>query len=371
MQTYKTVGDTKLNLYIYNPPGHKATDKSPAIVFFFGGGWTNGSPTQFEQHCKHLASRGMVAITADYRVASRNQVKAVELRARRQERDPLCAGRKRRSSASIPIALRPAADRPAGIWRQPAARSRVLTNRPKTPRSAACPMRMALFNPAVVLAEAPGLTSVNQEKVDSLKDRMGVEPKELSPYHQVKAGAPPTIIFHGKADTTVPYATVELFTKAMTDAGNKCTLMGYEGQAHGFFNYGRNGGEILSRRHLPPSTSFSSASATWQPAKACQVDDPVGDAGVFRFNAEARRRGDAKREQKECLFAVSSLRLRVFALNSIRSEMIEAVFDRRAIDAVFVAFVPTAYHCVRRDRRRCGSGEAVSGFAGVGMGIWL
>src|SRR5262245_54077022 len=77
VQTYKTVGDTKLNLYIYNPPGHKLTDKRAAIVFFFGGGWTGGSPGQFEQHCKHLASRGMVAMTADYRVASRHQVKAV------------------------------------------------------------------------------------------------------------------------------------------------------------------------------------------------------------------------------------------------------------------------------------------------------
>src|SRR5437762_14319525 len=77
VETYKTVGDTKLNLYIYYPPGHKATDKRAAIVFFFGGGWTNGSPGQFEQHCKHLASRGMVAMTADYRVASRQQLKSV------------------------------------------------------------------------------------------------------------------------------------------------------------------------------------------------------------------------------------------------------------------------------------------------------
>src|SRR5262245_64205085 len=75
--TYKTVGDTKLNLWIYEPEGHKPENKTPAIVFFFGGGWTGGSPQQFEQHCQHLASRGMVAITADYRVASRNQVKAV------------------------------------------------------------------------------------------------------------------------------------------------------------------------------------------------------------------------------------------------------------------------------------------------------
>ena len=83
---------------------------------------------------------------------------------------------------------------------------------------------MALFNPAVVLAPAEGSRQCNEERVTSLKERMGVEPKLLSPYHQVKAGAPPTIVFHGKADTTVPYVTVELFTKAMTDAGNKCTL---------------------------------------------------------------------------------------------------------------------------------------------------
>jgi acetyl esterase/lipase len=100
------------------------------------------------------------------------------------------------------------------------------------------PNALALFNPAVVLATVEGLP-VDEAKITSLADRMGVEPKQLSPYHQVQKGAPPTIIFHGKADPTVPYQTVELFTKAMTDAGNKCQLVGYEGQTHGFFNYGR------------------------------------------------------------------------------------------------------------------------------------
>ena len=49
-----------------------------AIVFFFGGGWNSGSPAQFEQQCRYLASRGMVAMTADYRVASRHAVKVVD-----------------------------------------------------------------------------------------------------------------------------------------------------------------------------------------------------------------------------------------------------------------------------------------------------
>ena len=84
---------------------------------------------------------------------------------------------------------------------------------------------------------------------------MGADPKALSPYHQVRRGAPPTIIFNGKADTTVPYATVELFTKAMQDAGNRCTLLGYDGQTHGFFNY-RRGDDEYYRQTLKALDAF-------------------------------------------------------------------------------------------------------------------
>lgn len=34
---YKTVDETDLKLHIFNPEGHKSTDKQSAIVFFFGG----------------------------------------------------------------------------------------------------------------------------------------------------------------------------------------------------------------------------------------------------------------------------------------------------------------------------------------------
>jgi len=39
----------------------KKEDKRPAIVFFFGGGWTSGTVKQFEPQAEYLASRGMVA----------------------------------------------------------------------------------------------------------------------------------------------------------------------------------------------------------------------------------------------------------------------------------------------------------------------
>jgi acetyl esterase/lipase len=71
--TYKMVGDKELKLHIFYPEGHSPSDCRPAIVFFFGGGWQNGSPTQFYPHCEYLASRGIVAMAADYRVKFRDQ----------------------------------------------------------------------------------------------------------------------------------------------------------------------------------------------------------------------------------------------------------------------------------------------------------
>ena len=72
-EVYKTVGDVKLMIYRFTPAGHKPGDKRAAAVFFFGGGWNGGTPKQFEAHSRYLASRGMVAFVADYRVKSRQK----------------------------------------------------------------------------------------------------------------------------------------------------------------------------------------------------------------------------------------------------------------------------------------------------------
>jgi acetyl esterase/lipase len=246
VETYKTIGDTKLNLYIYYPEGHKATDKRPAIVFFFGGGWTNGSPGQFEQHCKHLASRGMVAMTADYRVASRQQVKAVSCVA--DAKSAIRFVRKEAARLGVdPNRIAAGGDSAGGHLAACCGVIQGFDESDEDAKISSVPNALALFNPAVVLAPADGLAGVNEERVSSLKDRMGVDPKDLSPYHHVAKVAPPTIIFHGRADTTVPYVTAEMFANAMTKAGNSCKLVGYDGQAHGFFNYGRSGNEYYTK----------------------------------------------------------------------------------------------------------------------------
>jgi acetyl esterase/lipase len=236
VETYKRVGDVTLALHIFEPAGPAKTNR-PAIVFFFGGGWNSGSPTQFEQHCRHLAARGMVAITAEYRVASRHQVKAavctadaksalrwVRQNAKRLGIDPqriAAGGGSAGGHLAAATATVPGFDEPG-----------------EDTKISAVPNALVLFNPALVLAPLEGLDLQGFESRVGA-ERLGTDPRNLSPAHHVKPGAPPTIIFHGRADTTVPYSSAETFTKLMTKAGNRCELVGYDGQKHGFFNYGR------------------------------------------------------------------------------------------------------------------------------------
>jgi acetyl esterase len=251
-EVYKRVGDADLKVHIFEPPGAAHSNRA-AIVFFFGGGWKSGSPKQFREHCRHFAARGMVAMAADYRVNSRHGVKAVSCvtdakscirwvraNAARLGIDPeriVAAGGSAGGHIAAATATLPGFDEP---------------DEPKNVSSA--PNALVLFNPALVLAPMEGMPE-EALMARLSEDRMGVDPAKLSPAHYVKPGLPPTIIFHGKADKTVPYATAEAFTSAMKRAGNRCELVGFEGQGHGFFNFSR-GASGFYRQTLDGADAF-------------------------------------------------------------------------------------------------------------------
>ena len=241
VETYKSVEGTDLKVWIFEPEGHKAFDSRPAIVFFFGGGWRSGTPGQFHQQAMHLAARGMVAMSADYRVLNRQGVKGhkcvqdaksairwVRANAKRLGIDPnriAAGGGSAGGHLAASTATLPGHDDPAG--------DKSISSKPNA---------LALFNPGTVLASVPGRIEFDKKQTALLAERAGAEPKSISPYHHVMSGFPPAIIFHGKADTTVPYKTVEVFTERVQSVGSRCELVGYDGANHGFFNYGRGDG---------------------------------------------------------------------------------------------------------------------------------
>ena len=245
VETYKSVEGTDLKIWIFEPEGHKASDSRPAIVFFFGGGWRSGTPGQFRHQAKHLAARGMVAMAADYRVLNRQGVKGhkcvqdaksairwARANAKRLGIDPnrlAAGGGSAGGHLAASTATLPDHDDPSG-------------DKSISPM----PDALALFNPGMVLASVPGKFELDKEQIASRAERAGVEPESISPYHHVKSGFPPAIIFHGKADTTVLYRTAELFTEKVKSVGSRCELVGYEGEIHGFFNYGRGDGSAYT-----------------------------------------------------------------------------------------------------------------------------
>lgn len=67
---YKTVDEKELKLDVYLPDVPDLQVR-PVIVFFHGGGFIIGSRSLHKYQCTYFAQRGMVAVSADYRLLSR------------------------------------------------------------------------------------------------------------------------------------------------------------------------------------------------------------------------------------------------------------------------------------------------------------
>lgn len=228
VETYRKVDSTELKLWIF---GESIRTPKPAIVFFFGGGWNGGSPEQFEAQARHFAKRGMIAILADYRVKSRHGVQVVEC-----VKDAKAAIAWVRENAKR-LGIDP--DKIAAAGGSAGGHLAAATGTIRGIGSDEAPNAMILFNPACTLAPTADWNPPG-DKAKLSAERFGVEAQVISPAHHIGAHTPPTLILHGKKDTTVPYASVVAFESEMKKAKRPCKLVGYEGAGHGFFNRGED-----------------------------------------------------------------------------------------------------------------------------------
>ncbi len=219
---YKRVGNRELQLHVFEPNGGAKT-KRPVFMIIHGGGWTGGEPRKFYSMAEHFARKGMVGISLQYRLRSpklgttvfdcvkdgRSAVRYLRRHADELGIDPnriVVAGGSAGGHVAVGTAL---------LQFDEAGEDTVVSS---------VPNGLVLLNPVI-----------DTSKNGYGRARIGERWKELSPVHQVKAGQPPTIIFHSTEDTVTPYAGAMRFAETSRGLGNDCTLVTYEGGRHGYF----------------------------------------------------------------------------------------------------------------------------------------
>ncbi|MEE9254129.1 MAG: alpha/beta hydrolase [Pseudomonadales bacterium] len=223
---FRRVFGVDLRLHVFKPKGHRSQANRPAIVFFSGGGFVRGRIEQFHPQSERLAQRGMVAICAEYRVKERHGTDPFTCLADAQY--AMHYVRARGGEFGIDRERVVASGGSAGGH---LAAALALLD-PVDPRYRDFhPNALVLFNPVLD-------TSAMAEQLAALS--LQGRAAEFSPLHNLRHSLPPTLVLHGTQDEVVPFDSVQHFVERALARGLECRLVPFEGEGHGFFNYGRN-----------------------------------------------------------------------------------------------------------------------------------
>ena len=222
---YKQIDSTELFLDVYYPEQGETNKTYPAMVFFFGGGWNGGNKNQFLKHAKYFSKRGITCFLVDYRTKKTNKTTPFE--SLKDAKSAIRFIRKNALRFHIDSTKIIAAGGSAGGHLAAATALIQGYNEDTDDLSVSCiPDALVLFNP--VIDNGPGGYGY---------ERIGNDYKEFSPLHNIKKGAPPTILFLGTDDKLVPVVTAEYYKLVMDKVKSRCDLKIHEGVKHGFFNY--------------------------------------------------------------------------------------------------------------------------------------
>lgn len=181
-----------LQLDIYEPAGDTRGER-PVVVWMFGGGWRFGDRDQLAGYAVDSARRGYVGVTIDYRTWTGPDFDVFAASANAYE-DTMAAVEWLRDHAGE-HGLDANAIVVAGY------------------SAGAVNALHALYRPATTpVAGAVAIAGLT--------------------FTAASAGRPPSIMFSGTADTTVPHSASLDVCESSKDAGNVCRFVSYEGGDH-------------------------------------------------------------------------------------------------------------------------------------------
>lgn len=224
---YKTVGDRKLELHIFEPAGFKAADRRPCFVAIHGGGWVGGEPGRFYPFAAHFAKLGCVGVSVEYRLIAKGKGESNGNTVYDCVKDGRSAIRYLRQHAAEfgidPQKIIVSGGSAGGHVAAGTALCAGIDAAGDDLKVSSVPNALVLYFPVI---------DTSTEGYGNAK--CGEKWQELSPLHRVKPGLPPTLVLHGTADTVCPFKGAQAFAEAMHQAGNRCELIPHEGGKHGY-----------------------------------------------------------------------------------------------------------------------------------------
>ncbi len=227
--TYKKSDQFELAIEVFYPPDWKPTDHRAGIIFFFGGGWVIGERIQFYPQCKYLASRGMVAATADYRTGGKHHTTpsaAVE-DARSAIRWMRVHAKELGLDADRIVASGGSA---GGNLAACAALCPGLDNKDNDLSISCKPQALVLYNPVLNMAGAAWYLQRIYSGFENTRKTMEM----MSPNLHITKDAPPTILFFGSGDPLRAWG-IE-YQRLASERAARAELYLANGQSHAFFN---------------------------------------------------------------------------------------------------------------------------------------
>ena len=251
--TYLTAGGVDLKLDVYQPRG--GTNPNPTLIYFHGGGWTNGSKEGSALTFLPYLEMGWTVVNVAYRLADAAHAPAAVEDCRCALRwvyrnaeqynfnlDKLVVtGNSAGGHLALTTGMLPAS---AGLDRQcPGNRRRTWstgTTSTEELKVAAIVNWYGITDVVDLIDRTPGPSgSFTEAWLGSTDDREEVA-KRVSPLTYVRPGLPPVLTIHGDADPIVPYSHGVRLHQSLEEAQVPNELVTVPGGGHGGFSDAEN-----------------------------------------------------------------------------------------------------------------------------------